>query len=425
MVEVTIPIVYYLDPTDPDSHTYTYHITLNPTTNQNYFTGKLMNLQMDAIANSLKSTLMVNPNNKPTVESIAGVDMHAMPLPNLIDLLYRHDDSLSSILFVNGKTLTNYQQFDHQVDQKSTDNHNIIPITQEESTKNNIDPEHISNDERQTIDIEKSEINGNSSNINMIQVKPAHGRKSFVPLNITKNTPDDTDFVNQIGMSRINKVSWGSIKKLVNEHKDLIYTNPLIIIPDNASVTDNRKEKMIKNAGLTMNDLDGATEKLLGTFEYDKRFYKIICFVLSDSMSTNKPSNNEDAENSNRMSTETTQTEKTENSMTEWSKNYLNNVNNIVTVINQNAEKTVNDINSYIESQKVESEDFSDMPKELQTMVTSNTTANLRAQKVFTFLTDLMDVTSNKKQINYIAELISNPDKFLKALRYLGTINDD
>lgn len=425
MVEVTIPIVYHLDPTDPDSHTYTYHITLNPTTNQNYFTGKLMNLQMDAIANTLKSTLMANPNNKPTIESIAGVDMHAMPLPNLIDLLYRHDDSLSSILFVNGKTLINYQQFDHQVDQKLTDNHNIIPITQEESTKNNIDPEHVSNDERQTMGIEKSEINGNSSNINMIQVKPAHGRKSFVPLNITKNTPDDTDFVNQIGMSRINKVSWGSIKKLVNEHKDLIYTNPLIIIPDNASVTDNRKEKMIKNAGLTMNDLDGATEKLLGTFEYDKRFYKIICFVLSDSMSTNKPSNNEDAENSNRMSTETTQTEKTENSMTEWSKNYLNNVNNIVTVINQNAEKTVNDINSYIESQKVESEDFSDMPKELQTMVTSNTTANLRAQKVFTFLTDLMDVTSNKKQINYIAELISNPDKFLKALRYLGTINDD
>ena len=57
MAEINIPITYREDPAAYDEQTYTYTMSLGPDNQQDYLTGKLVGLQMEAIANSVATQI--------------------------------------------------------------------------------------------------------------------------------------------------------------------------------------------------------------------------------------------------------------------------------------------------------------------------------------------------------------------------------
>ena len=63
------------------------------------------------------------------------------------------------------------------------------------------------------------------------------------------------------------------------------------------------------------------------------------------------------------------------------------------------------------------------MPDEIKKLA-EPTDPKERAHNLFNFLNDLMNTTDpTKPNVPYIQSLISDPVKFLKAVRYLGTID--
>ena len=98
----------------------------------------------------------------------------------------------------------------------------------------------------------------------------------------------------------------------------------------------------------------------------------------------------------------------------------INLVNNSNTV-NKHILEKLETLNTQLTKQK---EDISDLPKEVIQFANTNDPKQ-RAQNVFTFLDNVMNTvsTTNPISIAYVQQLLQNPSLFLKAIRYLGTID--
>lgn len=479
MVNVKIPIVYREDPAAYDEQTYIYEMQLGPDNKQDYLTGKLIGLQMEAIANSVQLQL---PQSA-MIDSVNHHDINPnMPLSQFIESLKRHDDYFSVLLFDKNNLTVPQSQIIQDIknntnkvseSNKNTQQSNQANSNQQPSNQTNMNTQQSnqtnSNQQPsdQTMPSDNSQLNQatdqkspetnmptNTKQTPALQVLHVQkvGHRSYNPIDIsTGKLPDDNDMINQIGMSRINRLPWSAIKDLVLKHKDVIFDNPVMILPDNASVTALRRKKVANDSGLDESDLKDSTEEPLGTFINANHYFKIIAFILkqdeaSNTMTydtdlsqpdesdinntnavTNKPTTINDtlANNVPNNTISNINTQESDPNMTESTNNQsindiINLVNNSNTVNKQILEK-LETLNTQLTKQK---EDISDLPKEVIQFANTNDPKQ-RAQNVFTFLDNVMNTvsTTNPISIAYVQQLLQNPSLFLKAIRYLGTID--
>ena len=295
MVNVKIPIVYREDPAAYDEQTYIYEMQLGPDNKQDYLTGKLIGLQMEAIANSVQLQL---PQSA-MIDSVNHHDINPnMPLSQFIESLKRHDDYFSVLLFdKNNLTVPQSQIIQDIKDNTNKVSESNMNTQQSNQTNSNQQPsgQTMPGDNsqlNQATDQKSPETNmpTNTKQTPALQVLHVQkvGHRSYNPIDIsTGKLPDDNDMINQIGMSRINRLPWSAIKDLVLKHKDVIFDNPVMILPDNASVTALRRKKVANDSGLDESDLKDSTEEPLGTFINANHYFKIIAFILKQDEASN------------------------------------------------------------------------------------------------------------------------------------------
>ena len=459
MVNVKIPIVYREDPAAYDEQTYIYEMQLGPDNKQDYLTGKLIGLQMEAIANSVQLQL---PQSA-MIDNINHHDINPnMPLSQFIESLKRHDDYFSVLLFdKNNLTVSQSQIIQDIKDNTNKVSESDMNTQQSNQANSNQQPsdQTMQSDNlqtKQTTDQKSQETNmpTNTKQTPALQVLHVQkvGHRSYNPIDIsTGKLPDDNDMINQIGMSRINRLPWSAIKDLVLKHKDVIFDNPVMILPDNASVTALRRKKVANDSGLDESDLKDSTEEPLGTFINANHYFKIIAFILKQDEASNTMTYDTDlsqpdesdindanavnnksttindtlANNTSNNTSSNINTQESDPNMTESTNNQsindiINLVNNSNTVNKQILEK-LETLNTQLTKQK---EDISDLPKEVIQFANTNDPKQ-RAQNVFTFLDNVMNTvsTTNPISIAYVQQLLQNPNLFLKAIRYLGTID--
>ena len=459
MVNVKIPIVYREDPAAYDEQTYIYEMQLGPDNKQDYLTGKLIGLQMEAIANSVQLQL---PQSA-MIDSVNHHDINPnMPLSQFIESFKRHDDYFSVLLFdKNNLTVPQsqiIQDIKDNTNKVSESDMNTQQSSQANSNQQSSDQTMQSDNlqTKQTTDQKSQETNilTNTKQTPALQVLHVQkvGHRSYNPIDIgTGKLPDDNDMINQIGMSRINRLPWSAIKDLVLKHKDVIFDNPVMILPDNASVTALRRKKVANDSGLDESDLKDSTEEPLGTFINANHYFKIIAFILKQDEASNTMTYDTDlsqpdesdindanavnnksttindtlANNTSNNTSSNINTQESDPNMTESTNNQsindiINLVNNSNTVNKQILEK-LETLNTQLTKQK---EDISDLPKEVIQFANTNDPKQ-RAQNVFTFLDNVMNTvsTTNPISIAYVQQLLQNPSLFLKAIRYLGTID--
>lgn len=464
MVNVKIPIVYREDPAAYDEQTYIYEMQLGPDNKQDYLTGKLIGLQMEAIANSVQLQL---PQSA-MIDSVNHHDINPnMPLSQFIESLKRHDDYFSVLLFDKNNLTVPQSQIIQDI-KENTNKVNELDMNTQQSNQTN---SNQTNSNQQTSDQTMQSDNSQSNQVTdqkspetniltntkqtpALQVLHVQkvGHRSYNPIDIgTGKLPDDNDMINQIGMSRINRLPWSAIKDLVLKHKDVIFDNPVMILPDNASVTALRRKKVANDSGLDESDLKDSTEEPLGTFINANHYFKIIVFILKQDEASNTMTydtdlsqpDESDINNANAVNNKSTtindtlannasnntssniNTQESDPNMTESTNSpsindIINLVNNSNTVNKQILEK-LETLNTQLTKQK---EDISDLPKEVIQFANTNDPKQ-RAQNVFTFLDNVMNTvsTTNPISIDYVQQLLQNPSLFLKAIRYLGTID--
>lgn len=459
MVNVKIPIVYREDPAAYDEQTYIYEMQLGPDNKQDYLTGKLIGLQMEAIANSVQLQL---PQSA-MIDSVNHHDINPnMPLSQFIESLKRHDDYFSVLLFDKNNLTVPQSQIIQDI-KENTNKVNELDINTQQSNQTNSNQQSSdqtmqsdNSQSNQVTDQKSPETNilTNTKQTPALQVLHVQkvGHRSYNPIDIsTGKLPDDNDMINQIGMSRINRLPWSAIKDLVLKHKDVIFDNPVMILPDNASVTALRRKKVANDSGLDESDLKDSTEEPLGTFINANHYFKIIAFILKQDEESNTMTydtdlsqpDESDINNTNAVNNKPTtindtlannvtnntisniNTQESDPNMTESTNNQsindiINLVNNSNTVNKQILEK-LETLNTQLTKQK---EDISDLPKEVIQFANTNDPKQ-RAQNVFTFLDNVMNTvsTTNPISIDYVQQLLQNPSLFLKAIRYLGTID--
>lgn len=459
MVNVKIPIVYREDPAAYDEQTYIYEMQLGPDNKQDYLTGKLIGLQMEAIANSVQLQL---PQSA-MIDSVNHHDINPnMPLSQFIESLKRHDDYFSVLLFDKNNLTVPQSQIIQDI-KENTNKVNELDINTQQSNQTNSNQQSSdqtmqsdNSQSNQVTDQKSPETNilTNTKQTPALQVLHVQkvGHRSYNPIDIsTGKLPDDNDMINQIGMSRINRLPWSAIKDLVLKHKDVIFDNPVMILPDNASVTALRRKKVANDSGLDESDLKDSTEEPLGTFINANHYFKIIAFILKQDEASNTMTydtdlsqpDESDINNTNAVNNKPTtindtlannvtnntisniNTQESDPNMTESTNNQsindiINLVNNSNTVNKQILEK-LETLNTQLTKQK---EDISDLPKEVIQFANTNDPKQ-RAQNVFTFLDNVMNTvsTTNPISIDYVQQLLQNPSLFLKAIRYLGTID--
>lgn len=469
MVNVKIPIVYREDPAAYDEQTYIYEMQLGPDNKQDYLTGKLIGLQMEAIANSVQLQL---PQSA-MIDSVNHHDINPnMPLSQFIESLKRHDDYFSVLLFDKNNLTVPQSQIIQDI-KENTNKVNELDINTQQSnqTNSNQQPSNQTNMNTQQSDQTMQSDNSQSNQTTNQKSQETHmptntkqtpalqvlhvqkvGHRSYNPIDIsTGKLPDDNDMINQIGMSRINRLPWSAIKDLVLKHKDVIFDNPVMILPDNASVTALRRKKVANDSGLDESDLKGSTEEPLGTFINANHYFKIIAFILKQDEASNTMTydtdlsqpdesdindanavnnkattindtlaNNTSNNTSSNINTQESDPNMIESTNSQSINDIINLVNNSNTVNKQILDK-LETLNTQLTKQQ---EDISDLPKEVIQFANTNDPKQ-RAQNVFTFLDNVMNTvsTTNPISIAYVQQLLQNPNLFLKAIRYLGTID--
>lgn len=471
MAEINIPITYREDPAAYDEQTYTYTMSLGPDNQQDYLTGKLVGLQMEAIANSVATQL---PQTA-VIDNVNGHDISPnMNIGQFIESLKRHDDYFSVLLFNRPDVQTPSVQIikdeqapaNQSVSVKSDESaqpnsainlkENPAPVVPEKPEQEAITLKKNNDTEKSETMTETKEEKPNNGKLEVLHVQKA-GHRSYNPVNISNNDyPDDDDYINYIGMSPIARTSWKTIKDIVIKNRDVIFDNPFLVLPDNASVTPLRKQKVAKDSGLTDDDLKDSTEENLGQFKNGTHYFKIIVFKLKQDTTENNVTydtdlsnteeenivqENEQAASQDQPAETIAQSVTTSESVNNVSDNQ--DIKNIFESINKNNQSNINLVNTLIKgyndsiqankelttklqelrTKETQEHDFSDMPDEIKKLA-EPTDPKERAHNLFNFLNDLMNTTDpTKPNVPYIQSLISDPIKFLKAVRYLGTID--
>lgn len=269
-MEKSIPIIYHDDPLDPDDKVFNYHVTLEPDSNEDYFTGKEIGIQMQAIAFALTKNL---PQTA-TIINVNGVDMHVLSLPTFIKILNCADDHMASILF---KKDQNENTDDELQETEPASMNNSQPVQVQNAMPNNT-PAQIQKEPRMTT-------------LQLINVQVKKGG-AFAPFNLGNgDEPEPENKINSIGRSKLQyPIYWKDAKPLIEKHHDVIFNNPIGLAPANAHVTANRIKSFSKDCGLEDNALSTYESSLLDVVQaVNGNTYNVWIFTKDDE----EPANNE------------------------------------------------------------------------------------------------------------------------------------
>ena len=389
-MQKNVSILYHADPIDPDTKTYNYTVTLEPDKSENYFTGKEIQIQMQAIANALKEML---PSTA-TIVSINNVDMHVIPVGVLINTLMTNDDHLASILFAKDKTNIEAEHANKdiaQAEEPSEDKNATINST------NIVAKEHESM---------TTETKTKSPHIINVQTKKGG---SYVPFDLNSGKePQDDNKINSIGRSQLSyNVFWKDAKDIIERHKDVIFTAPIGMVPETGNITARRITAFSRNCGLANDALKDYQSSVLDMIKDTKgAIYKIWIF--------NKP-----GESVNESMPESTEDHNAVNEEKKIDDSRLNKFNQLDDLINN---IRIDYIDKLHENEKLEASknkiDIEGLPDEI-----INMTKEPDIKKRAAYLFNLINQIGMQSYDASLAPLASDPKLFLKAVNALSCQN--
>lgn len=292
-VHVKIPIKYRDDPIDPDVKSTIFDFSQN-NVDQAYNQGQLMADVMDKMADFLDNL----PDTSMIIQ-MSNVDM-LHKKQEIINYLRRHDDQLSVTIF-NENTVTQSKDGDTQ----TNENKPYLPDNNQEKDKKMSEEKETTNIENHAVQKQdpnqEKEVTEFQRNYPLFVHVQKHGKHSYDPYDLNHQAPDDNDFVNAIGMSHIKRCQWKDIKKIVKNNIDLVFKNPLGILPVNGSLTNNRRKTIAQNSGLNVEKVQDVESKNLGILESDENgnhqiIGKLVVLILKPLVSEPKTQNQKENE---------------------------------------------------------------------------------------------------------------------------------
>lgn len=261
-VYVKIPIKYRDDPIDPDVKSTVFEFKQN-NADQAYQQGQLIADVMDKIADFLDKL----PNTAMIIQ-MSNTDM-LHKKQEIINYLRRHDDQLSVTIF-NENTVTQSNEGAPKTQPSKLDNKQEKEEKMSENKENeSVESENTTaqNEQVSEQNAQKADETGFHRNYPLFVHVQKQGKHSYDPYDLNHQVPDDNDYINAIGMSHIKRCRWKDIKSILKDNIDLIFKNPLGILPVNGSLTDNRRKTIAQNSGLETDKVKDVEFKNLGILE--------------------------------------------------------------------------------------------------------------------------------------------------------------
>lgn len=268
MINLNIPIKYYEDPISPNELTFAYVKSIN-VNEQEYYSGQLLNNVMEDIAKEVEQSI---PDKALIIK--VGTGETRFTKVQLIQMLMYHDDQLAAFMFKQGDSNVVLEDKSENSDDESASTSTSVASNSEASTE--------------------KQFNNNESNakqtepLQIVHVQKS-GHRLYSPIDLAKEVPDDVDYINQIGMSRLTyRFHWSDIKDIIKANIDKIFTNPIAVLLDNSSITANRRKKFAVNTGFDDNGLDNYYDEEIGTFDSEGKSYKLVVFYEKHASNSNK-----------------------------------------------------------------------------------------------------------------------------------------
>lgn len=389
-MQKNVSIMYHADPIDPDTKTYNYTVTLEPDKSENYFTGKEIQIQMQAIANALKE--MLPPTA--TIISINKVDMHVIPVGVLINTLMTNDDHLASILFTKDKA---------DIEAKHANEDSVKAKEPSEDKNATINSTNIVAKEHESM---TTETKTNTPHIINVQTKKGG---SYVPFDLNSGKePQDDNKINSIGRSQLSyNVFWKDAKDVIERHKDVIFTAPIGMVPEAGNITARRITAFSRNCGLANDALKDYQSSVLDIIKDTKGgIYKLWIFKKANESANDampKVIEKQDTANEGNI------TNDPRLSKFDQLDDLINNIRiDYIDKLNQNEK---------LEAAK-DKIDIEGLPDEI-----INMTKEPDARKRAAYLFDLIHRIGMQSYGESLALLASDPNLFLKAVNALSWQN--
>lgn len=291
-VHVKIPIKYRSDPIDPDVKSIIFDWKQD-NVDKAYNQGQLMADVMDKLADFLDKL----PDTAMIIQ-MSNIDM-LHKKQEIINYLRRHDDQLSVTIF-NENTVTQSKDGTLSKHENKPALQNDNQEKEEKMPEENTNTENVTAQKAQETnqDLAKTEFHRNYPLFVHVQKQ---GKHSYDPYDLNHQVPDDDDYINAIGISHIKRCQWKDIKNIVKNNINLIFKNPLGILPVNGSLTDNRRKTIAQNSGLDIDKVQNVESKNLGILESTENdnhqiIGKLVVLILKPMTSEPKTQNQKENE---------------------------------------------------------------------------------------------------------------------------------